>query len=179
MVDTEFTDAKTLCNLQTGPLASKTPSSRIRALESLGRRGTIRCLNTLLTMLAEDPSSAVRMTAAEHLGKVFGPGSERVEPDQKNRIEQALLGALCDGDAAVRRTSAQTLGLMRSGQAVPMLITLLEDRRASVQFRAAEALESIGDASAVGPVDNARKRSWNPLFRRAMSAIAQNLRDTG
>ena len=45
----------------------------------------------------------------------------------------ALIGALKDSDAGVRRQAAHSLGQMRSARAVPALIDALKDENAEVR----------------------------------------------
>jgi HEAT repeat protein len=86
----------------------------------------------------QGPDSRLRKTAVFRLGNV-GPGDAAVMP--------ALLGALRDRDAAVRREAI--LALMKCGaearDAVPALTDLRQrDRDAQVRAYAARALESLG-----------------------------------
>jgi hypothetical protein len=58
---------------------------------------------------------------------------------QKSPAEQAvdaLIGALKDTDAGVRRQAAHTLGEMHSAQAVPALMEALKDQNAEVRTQA-------------------------------------------
>ena len=61
----------------------------------------------------------------------------------------AIIAALKDGDASVRRQAARQLGTRRAKEAVRDLTALLKDDDASVRFQAATALGRIGDATAV------------------------------
>ena len=68
---------------------------------------------------------------------------------QKIVVEEtvpALLEALKDGDAGVRRVAAEALGRIGPGaqEAIPELIKALKDKHEYVRIRAAEVLGSIG-----------------------------------
>ena len=61
----------------------------------------------------------------------------------------AIIAALKDGDASVRRQAARQLGTRRAKEAVKELAALLKDDDAAVRFQAATALGRIGDAGTV------------------------------
>jgi len=61
----------------------------------------------------------------------------------------ALIQALGDSDANVRRASAEALGNLGDPQAVPALLHVLGDSEADVRRAAAEALGNLGDPQAV------------------------------
>lgn len=62
---------------------------------------------------------------------------------------KAILEALRDGDASLRRQAARQVGTRRVAEAADGLMALLEDPDAAVRFQAATALGRIGDAAAV------------------------------
>jgi putative membrane-bound dehydrogenase-like protein len=61
----------------------------------------------------------------------------------------AIIAALKDSDASVRRQAARELGTRRAKEAAGELTKLLKDDDLSVRFRAATALGRIGDAGTV------------------------------
>ena len=92
---------------------------------------------TLRAALA-DPSSAVRVGAAQALGQI-GPAAAGAAPD--------LIGILQDPDETVRCRAAEALGLVGAEAAVPALTGELSDPSPAVQEAAARALGSFKEAA--------------------------------
>lgn len=69
-----------------------------------------------------------------------------------------LLKALKDSSPKVRSTAAQTLEKVQATEAIPDLVTLLDDPDSSVQIRAAYALGGLGPAA----------RSAEPALQKAL-----------
>jgi len=84
----------------------------------------------------------------------------------------ALLAALKDADASVRRQAARQAGTRAMKDAVPALIALLEAEDASVRFQAATALGRIGSAEAVKPL--MKSLAQTDLFARYAAFHALN-----
>src|SRR4051812_48451486 len=92
---------------------------------------------------------------------------------QKSPREQAadaLVGALKDSDAGVRRQAAHTLGEMRSAQAVPALIDALRDQDADVRAQVMWALAETGDRRATTAITGALKDADPKVRSRAAAA---------
>jgi energy-coupling factor transporter ATP-binding protein EcfA2 len=129
-------------------LAAKDRDVRGSAADALGRIGSEKAVEPLITALSSDKESAVRGSAASALG---GIGSEKaVEP---------LITALSSGeDSNVRWSAADALGKIGSENAVEPLITALSpDEDSNVRWSAAYALGGIGSEKAVEPLKSALK----------------------
>jgi HEAT repeat protein len=64
----------------------------------------------------------------------------------------ALIQALIDSEATVRRSAAAALGQLNDPAAVPPLIQVLIDSEATVRRSAATALGNLGNVSAIQPL---------------------------
>lgn len=151
-------------------------TDRMRALGEVASATSPRVVELMVRLLGEDECASVRLRAAEVLGDALAAGSamrhEYFEP-----AETMLIGRLRDSDAAVRRACAQALGRMYSEKSMPHLVRLLRDRKVLVRFRAAEALESIGDVSAIGALRSASQSTWNPYLRRVLRGVVESLEE--
>ncbi|MBI3356071.1 MAG: HEAT repeat domain-containing protein [Nitrospirae bacterium] len=90
----------------------------------------------LLITLLGDRDTAIRLTAAEALGKI---GDQKAEP--------FLFRALHDSDPTVREAAARSVGWLSAAvgaEAETELVTLLRDPHASVRRAAAQALGTVG-----------------------------------
>src|SRR2546426_940495 len=115
------------------------PSKNVRlaAQRELARRRESR----LLVELVRDTSAAAcsRWHAIWALDAIDGGKSGR----------GAILAAVVDHDASVRRQAIRQLGNRRVREAAPTVITRLKDDDAGVRFQAAAALGRIADPAAV------------------------------
>ena len=172
------------------------PSSLVRAsvVASLGERADTSVASPLAASLTSDKDAFVRKTAAYALGKFSG--TERTaallaalkDKDAEVRGAAAvslgdhaesaavvpLAAALSDKSAFVRAQAAHALGVNGSaaGQTVPTLIGLLaSDHDGEVKRRAATALGSIGDRSALQALDRATHDSDPYLAQAALDSI--------
>ena len=91
----------------------------------------------------------------------------------QDAVVDALVGALKDSDAGVRKHAAIALGEIGSPRAVDGLITALADKQSEVRRVAAVALGEIGDARAIEPLTRALKDSDPGVRRCAVIAIAE------
>nr|CBH36822.1 hypothetical protein containing NACHT domain and HEAT-like repeats [uncultured archaeon] len=124
-------------------LAAKESFVRLSATFALGRIGSEKAVEPLITALTSDEDSYVRGSAADALGRI---GSEKaVEP---------LISALSlDKERDVRASAASALGGIGSEKAVEPLITILTTAKESdVRVSAASALGGIGSEKAVEPL---------------------------
>ena len=85
----------------------------------------------------------------------------------------ALVGALKDVDAGVRRQAAAALGEIGNTRAVPGLIDALKDADPDVRQRAISALGEIGDARAVAAMAGLLKDSSPSIRTRAATALGE------
>jgi len=133
------------------------------AAEDLGRMRSETSVEPLVQAMG-DPSSDVRMRAAQSLGVIGGraAASHLVgffhQPDRWSGIRIAdilttmgeetvdeLLREFHNIPAASRTLAIDVLGRVRSLSAVPLLRELLRDENADVRARSADALGQIGD----------------------------------
>lgn len=87
-------------------------------------------------------------------------------------VVDALVGALKDSDAGVRRHAAIALGEIGDARAVSALTSALSDKDREVRRAVVSALGEIGDASALEPLTRAMKDEDPEIRRRAVIAIA-------
>ena len=115
---------------------------------------TVESLIALLT----DRETAVRLTAAEALGKI---GDQKGIP--------VLLQALHDSEASVREAAARSIGKFPSvrAEAGAEVLALLRDPDASVRRAAAEALGAVEASSALTSALGALLSDPDPAVRQA------------
>jgi HEAT repeat protein len=122
----------------------KTPNAKPAAFaaRALGAMKSAKAVDALIPMAA-DPKidSSCGYAAREALGQIGGAKSE-----------QAMIERAKSPDAAVRKLACDTLGRLKSRDAVPLLIERLGDADGSVATEAARALGNVGDARAVDPL---------------------------
>lgn len=138
---------------------------RREAASALGRIGG-SAVASLLDCL-NDEAASVRRLAMSGLALTYdGP-----------RVGEALIAALDDPDAEVRRLAVQFLGRRRSTEVVEPLIAALDDECVDVVSAAAWALGWIGDRRAlpslrrVARKDERQTRQGNLVAESARSAI--------
>jgi HEAT repeat protein len=83
-------------------------------------------------------------------------------------IVAELIAALNDGNPAVRRSAAETLGELEEVQAVEPLIRALKDSDTDVRVHVACALGMIGDLSAMAPLTYALKDEEDETAKGAL-----------
>jgi len=105
---------------------------RREAAETLGQIGDPRAIKPLITALHD---ASVRVEAGEALVSI---GDSAVEP---------LIRELLEGDMPARRTAAEALGRIGSGQAVMPLIAAITADDDGLRRKAADALVAIGEPS--------------------------------
>jgi HEAT repeat protein len=115
----------------------------------------------LILRLIKDADAALRLHAAELLRTI--PSSH---------TSRALIKALKDTDPNVRAAAAHSLGQLKEPQAVPILLTMLDDQE-WVRFSVIEALASIGDSSAVEPLIKAMEDSSAILKAQITEALGR------
>lgn len=142
------------------------------ALPLIAGNGPVRLLGLLFRgypllypvyslLLAFGRTESTRLRAVIGLGKAGNPASG-----------PALLEALDDPGAEVRREAALSLGKVRAVRATVRLIRELEDRESDIRAEAAEALGSIGDRSALPALLQALGDPDLRLRNAAVSALA-------
>src|SRR4051812_39227572 len=95
----------------------------------------------------------------------------------REEMVDALIAALKDSDAGVRRQVARTLAQINNPRAVPALAAAMKDSDADLRAIIASALGELGDARAVPILRDALKDEVVSVRVRAASALGE-LRDT-
>lgn len=113
---------------------------RSYAAQALGYLKNAHAVPVLMEALSSDPSGQVRSKAANSLGRLKNP-----------RTLKALITALSDEHIAVRRNSAQALGLLGDARAEKSLLDLLlqKDEDPNVYASAIKALGKLKSQHAV------------------------------
>jgi len=136
--------------------------------------------------MSTQPAGASREPASEPASE---PESGPREPQLSGAAIEALMAALHDPDAGVRRAAIGALANLDDGRAVPALIEALGDESADVRRVAAAALSESGDPRAVDPLmaalddDSPDVRRYVAIAlgeigdRRAVSALIGLLKD--
>ena len=103
------------------------------------------------------------------------PSPTKVTAGQSPRegAVDALVGALKDSDAGVRRQAAAALGELGNTRAVTGLTEALKDADADVRAHAISALAEIGDRRAVAPIAGLLKDTSPSIRSRAASALGE------
>jgi HEAT repeat protein len=117
------------------------------------------------------PSVAARVSVA-----IAGSFGRPAAPQDTARMSQrvaALVTALRDSDAEVRRAAAKSLGQLEDKRAVPGLIAALRDGDGEVRQQAAWALGQLEDKRATEPLAAALKDSNIEVRRKAAWALGQ------
>lgn len=110
-------------------LADPAPEVRVRAARALGNLKSRQAIPRLQETL-KDEVLEVRREAASSLGKILDP-----------RAIPALASALDDPD--LRLTVIWALGNIGDGEAVPLLLPLVESRDRYVRYSAMQALKKL------------------------------------
>lgn len=109
----------------------------------VGKQAALEAIAPLLHVLQTDPDTQVRAAAAYALRWFKGTADELIVATLLNTLQNQ------QEDAAVRGEAAESLGELGARQAVPALITALQDRSANVRLESAFALGLLGDARAL------------------------------
>ncbi len=174
---------------------------QMAAVPALGKVKSAEAVPGLVRIL-HDAAGALKRESAHALGQIGGPGVDSllaclnaeaadvrrlaltnlVFADQDPRIEEALLTALGDVDAQVRRSAAQLLGRWSSSQAVDSLIAALEDESADVAADAAYALGEIGNPRALPALEQVarqdkRRTFWDHLVSRLARQAIERIKE--
>lgn len=134
--------------------------------------GAAAVLFTSGPVSSSEPSRRPLYLRAAYTGTAVG-GAQASQMDRQDAVVDALVGALKDTDADVRKQAAIALGEIGNPRAVDGLITALADKQAEVRRVAAVALGEIGDARAIEPLTRALKDSDPGVRRCAVIAIAE------
>jgi HEAT repeat protein len=118
----------------------------------------------LIEELEHNQDPQIRCSAADALGTI---GNAEAIP--------CLIGALSDGEKAVRAHVAAALGKLGSAAVEPLRVPLA-DANWIVRYRAAEALGLIGDAEAVRPLVRALRDDVDHVRYMSAKALA-HIRD--
>ncbi len=143
-------------------ITSAAPSWNISArfISRIFRRTTL--LYPVYALLLEyGRSEQTRLRAVIGLGRTGNPSAG-----------PALLEALEDPSAVVRREAALSLGRIRARIALPRLVRELEDNESDIRAEAAEALGKIGDHFALSPLLHALDVPDLRLRNAAVTALA-------
>jgi len=129
-------------------LSAPEPEYRIRAAQDLGQRGSaarIAAPNLIGMLENRNQALEARQAAAQTLGKL-GIGAERLldllTDETKEKEETAKTNKL-----ALRRSAAESLGLMKAGQTELRQLLDADDQPLPIRQGAARALGLIGAAS--------------------------------
>lgn len=128
----------------------------------LGRRATPAVVNGLVNSMSEE----VRQICAAVLGGTRDPAAL-----------DALVDALDDPDASVRRYALRALGAVESHKATPRLLGLLTKPGVSYSLKAeaVRALGRIGDPAAVKPLLRYFRSTWDAAAQRALWDLRRQL----
>jgi HEAT repeat protein len=122
------------------------------------RNGTAALTNAL----SKDADDNVRETAAWALAQL----------EDRNAVDMLATAAASDRSSRVRGTAAWAIGQLRGdneGSRVPAgLLRVLKDDSEDARLKAAWALGQIGDASALGAIQDALKAEQSSQVRRAL-----------
>lgn len=143
-------------------LQHEDPTTRARAVDTLGRLGDPRVVQTLI-MLLSDKVREVRVQAAEALGRLVDP--QAVEP---------LMVALHDRVWEVRASAAYALGRIGDSRAVEALCAVLNDPAEGVRVNAARALGQLGGSRAVDALCLALRDDHRKVRARAALALGKS-----
>ena len=118
-------------------------------------------------------SSMTSSTSTGESGEGSGRSASPEGQPQDTTVVAALMLALRDEDAEVRRAAANSLGNLATPRAVPALVAALRDEDPEVRESAADALSNIGDPRAVNPLIALLGDPVADIRRTAIDALGQ------
>lgn len=122
-------------------------------------------------------SGAAQAEAARPVPQPAAPAADRADrTDQQRRLVDALVTALSDQDADVRKQAAATLATLRDPRAIDGLTVALKDRDPDVREEAVSGLAQMRAPSAAGPLLLALKDESGEVRAKAAYALGE-LRD--
>ena len=87
-----------------------------------------------------------------------------------------LIQELGHKDSSVRRSAAETLGIIGDEKAVDSLIAVLKDKNRFVRQEAIAALGKIGGARLVEPLTHALKEDEDEFVKESIRKVLEKLR---
>jgi HEAT repeat protein/beta-lactamase regulating signal transducer with metallopeptidase domain len=116
------------------------------------------------------PNQAASDTGSD---PVADPAERRQQSQDTGAVVPALIAALRDQSAEVRRAAAQSLGNLEDRRATNGLIALLDDEDTNVRMAAVEALGQLEDRRSVSALVARMSDPSKEIRRGAMRALAQ------
>jgi beta-lactamase regulating signal transducer with metallopeptidase domain len=92
--------------------------------------------------------------------------------DTSSAVVSALIATLEDGNAAVRRAAAQSLGNIRNRRATPALIAAIDDEDEDVRAAVVEALGELRDPKAIDALSGRLRDAHRDVRRTALNALS-------
>lgn len=186
---------------------NKSELLRTRAADELGKLRAERSLATLIAALYIDSSSIVRQSAAKALSKISRGNEEALQalvdtlydPQEEvrkaaaaslgsladKRVTSQLLDILADRYYANRMDIVMALGLINDPEAIPSLISYLNDEIPHVRYAAALALGNAGSLAAnaiprlAELLQDETKPEWVSHAKRICDVAADTLEKIG
>nr|WP_255216672.1 HEAT repeat domain-containing protein [Pseudenhygromyxa sp. WMMC2535] len=176
-------------------LADEDPQVRAAACRSLGQLGDPQSVHPLLAATS-DPVALVRAAAVQALVAIDNPISLSrmreiiLDESSTNVVVHAIAGlghsnqnqdltllmSLCSSkDHEVVKAAARGLRHFTAHRATAALLGLLSHERWDVRWAAAEVLSERGDATALGPLNRARKFEHDALVRQILGQAIERL----
>jgi hypothetical protein len=146
-------------------LASPDEHDRNQALLILGWQGDYQVIDTIITVLENDPLASVRANAAVSLGQL---GSKKAL--------KSLIKALNDKNETVRGMVAYSLGMLKEKESIPHLTeNLLTEDSSDAKIAAAEALRDIGEIESLKALAQAIVREENDKVKNEIKKAYRDL----
>jgi HEAT repeat protein len=155
-------------------LSDKKEFVRREAAYALGETRSVKAVPSLVSALQGDKEAGVRGAAAIALGRIKDQSATfPLMGALEGRSSDRKRSARSEKNEYVSRAAARSLGEIRNPSAVPALVELLNDPKASDDLRreAANALGLIGDAAAVDSLRAAQSANDPYLSRIAYEAL--------
>jgi HEAT repeat protein len=166
-------------------VSDQSEAVQLAAIASLGKVGGLKAAARLRAAAGEQRKSIGRAAETALKGMSFSPGSpaeeaelEVIRGDFRAAIEKgpravsALIMALGFKDPQMRLKSAESLGIIKSPDAVQPLIGALNDQDRAVQRAAMQALTHIG-SPAVGPLQDCLSHYDAAVVRLSAEALGE------
>jgi HEAT repeat protein len=147
---------------------------RREAAHALGETHSVKAVPPLVSALQGDKEAGVRGAAAFALGRIKDQGATfPLIGALGGRSSDRKRSSRSEKNEYVSRAAARALGEIRNPSAVPALVELLNDPKASDDLRreAANALGKIGDTAAVDSLRAAQSANDPYLSRIAYEAL--------